>query len=44
MELGIAISLLGLLFAIGGCALDVVALVIATRKGKRPGKGPHPDS
>jgi hypothetical protein len=44
MDFGILLSLLGLLFAIAGLALDVAALVITTRKEKRPGKGPHPDS
>jgi hypothetical protein len=43
MDIEIILSLLGLLFAIAGFALDVVALVIATRKGKRPGNGPPLD-
>jgi hypothetical protein len=45
MDLGILISLLGLLIATARLALDVVALVIATRKEKRPRHmRPHPDS
>jgi hypothetical protein len=36
MSLGDVFTLLGLLIATVGLALDVVALVIAARKGKRP--------
>jgi hypothetical protein len=36
MDLGILVSLLGLLLAMASFALDVVALVITTRKEKRP--------
>jgi hypothetical protein len=44
MSLGEILSLLSLLFAIAGFALDVVALAIVTRKGKRPSERSPSDS
>jgi UPF0716 family protein affecting phage T7 exclusion len=44
MDPGFVVSLLGLLVAIAGLVLDAVTFAIASRKEKRLGKEPPPDS